>query len=66
LDGAEFEIQPSMQCAGGAGQTSCNGDSGGPLVCKRENKWYQVKKNLKRFNFMENSPTSDNAVRLEL
>ena len=42
LEGANFEIQPTMQCAGGEDKTSCNGDSGGPLVCKKENKWYQV------------------------
>lgn len=43
LEGADFEIQPTMQCAGGAGQTSCNGDSGGPLVCKKDNKWFQAR-----------------------
>ena len=31
-----------MQCAGGAGKTSCNGDSGGPLVCLKDDRWFQV------------------------
>lgn len=42
MEGANFEIQPTMQCAGGNGKTSCNGDSGGPLVCKKDDKYYQV------------------------
>ena len=42
LEGANFEIQPTMQCAGGEGRTSCNGDSGGPLVCEKDGTWYQV------------------------
>lgn len=42
MEGANFEIQPKMQCAGGEGRTSCNGDSGGPLVCKKDDKYYQV------------------------
>ena len=42
IEGANFEIQPTMQCAGGKGRTSCNGDSGGPLVCKKDDTWYQV------------------------
>ena len=42
LEGAGFTIQPSMQCAGGNGKTSCNGDSGGPLVCKKDGQWFQV------------------------
>jgi len=41
-EGADFSIQPTMQCAGGDGHTACNGDSGGPLVCLVEEKWYQV------------------------
>ena len=43
-EGANFEIQETMQCAGGDGRTSCNGDSGGPLVCFNDvdQKWYQV------------------------
>ena len=45
IEGANFEIQPTMQCAGGDDKTSCNGDSGGPLVCKKEEdgKYYQVR-----------------------
>ena len=43
LEGANFEIQPTMQCAGGEGRTSCNGDSGGPLVCEKDGIWYQVR-----------------------
>ena len=46
LEGAGFTIQPSMQCAGGNGKTSCNGDSGGPLVCKKDELWYQVSQNM--------------------
>ena len=42
LEGAGFQIQSSMQCAGGNGKTSCNGDSGGPLVCKKGEQWFQV------------------------
>ena len=42
LEGANYPIQPTMQCAGGDGHTACNGDSGGPLVCYREGLWYQV------------------------
>ena len=44
LEGANFDIQPKMQCAGGEGRTSCNGDSGGPLVCKslEGDRWFQV------------------------
>ena len=42
LDGADFDIQPSMQCAGGDGKTACTGDSGGPLVCKNGEQWFQV------------------------
>jgi len=42
LEGAGFNIQSTMQCAGGAGETSCNGDSGGPLVCEVDGRWYQV------------------------
>lgn len=42
LEGADFEIQDTMQCAGGDGKTSCNGDSGGPLVCKKGDQWFQV------------------------
>ena len=43
-EGADFAIQPMMQCAGGDGHTSCNGDSGGPLVCysDQDSSWYQV------------------------
>ena len=41
-EGANFDIQETMQCAGGDGHTSCNGDSGGPLVCYSDNAWYQV------------------------
>ena len=42
LEGADFNIQPTMQCAGGDGHTSCNGDSGGPLVCEKDGRWFQV------------------------
>ena len=42
LEEANFQIQPTMQCAGGEGKTSCNGDSGGPLVCENGGTWYQV------------------------
>ena len=42
LEEANFQIQPTMQCAGGEGKTSCNGDSGGPLVCENDGTWYQV------------------------
>ncbi len=42
LEGANFDIQPTMQCAGGQDKTSCNGDSGGPLVCKKDETFYQV------------------------
>ena len=42
LEEANFQIQPTMQCAGGEGSTSCNGDSGGPLVCENGGTWYQV------------------------
>jgi len=42
LEEANFQIQPTMQCAGGEGKTSCNGDSGGPLVCENSGTWYQV------------------------
>lgn len=42
LEEANFQIQPTMQCAGGEGRTSCNGDSGGPLVCENGGTWYQV------------------------
>ena len=48
-EGANFEIQSTMQCAGGDGHTACNGDSGGPLVCYREGNWYQVCHNSKYF-----------------
>jgi len=42
LEGADFEIQETMQCAGGSGKTSCVGDSGSPLVCQKGDQWYQV------------------------
>ena len=42
LEEANFQIQATMQCAGGEGSTSCNGDSGGPLVCEVDGTWYQV------------------------
>ena len=48
LEGADFSIQETMQCAGGDGHTSCNGDSGGPLVCYKdaEQTWYQAGSNF--------------------
>ena len=42
LEDANLQIEPTMQCAGGVGSTSCNGDSGGPLVCEIDGTWYQV------------------------
>ena len=43
MEGANFPIQPTMQCAGGRGTAACNGDSGGPLVCRGDDgRWYQV------------------------
>ena len=42
LEDANLQIEPTMQCAGGMGSTSCNGDSGGPLVCEVGGIWYQV------------------------
>ena len=42
LEDANLQIDPTMQCAGGMGSTSCNGDSGGPLVCEVGGIWYQV------------------------
>ena len=42
LEDANLQIEPTMQCAGGEGSTSCNGDSGGPLVCEIGGIWYQV------------------------
>lgn len=48
LEGADFSIQETMQCAGGDGHTSCNGDSGGPLVCYKEAEqtWFQAGSNI--------------------
>ena len=53
LEGANFEIQPTMQCAGGEGLTSCNGDSGGPLVCKKDDTWYQVRTKVEKSKYVK-------------
>jgi secreted trypsin-like serine protease len=36
---SQYDITPSMICAGVAGKDSCQGDSGGPMICQENGQW---------------------------